>query len=170
MADNTSTVPDIETSSFSKYVKHIVTKSPVSLRTAMQACIWTAPYAAGNVGLVFSVWRTSKLRISPEKATVRDGYKIISRMPVKILPACHYLWFKGESDVPIMWVFLCYFPPAHTYCISRSVAQQQRDNMSQHTWIWHKREQVVSGCRVVTVYPLRKKLSFHHYWVVCLQV
>lgn len=63
--------------------------------------------------------------------------------------------FMGDCHVPIC-VFLL-FPQAHTYCISVTVAQQQRDNMSQHMWIWHRREQLVSGCYVVRVYPHRKK-------------
>lgn len=60
----------------------------------------------------------------------------------------------GDTEVPVC-VFLL-FPQAHIDCISVIVAQQQRDNMSQHTWTWHRREQLVSGCHV-TASPLRNK-------------
>ena len=37
----------------------------------------------------------------------------------------------GDSEVFVL------FPQAHTYCISVTVAQQQRDNMSQRTLTRH---------------------------------
>lgn len=77
-------------------------------------------------------------------------------MTVQILPAARLYWtlaerFTGDTEVQVC-VFLL-FPQARTYCISATVAQQQRDNMSQHSWIWHRKEQSVSGCQVRTAYP-----------------
>ena len=101
-----------------------------------------------------------KVCIRHANATVEDGYKIILKMAVQILPAASLYWnlaerFMGDTEVPVCLFLL--FPEAHTYCISVTVAQQQRDNMSQHTWIWHRREKLVSGCHVVTAYPVCNK-------------
>lgn len=45
-----------------------------------------------------------------------------------------------------MHVCFCYFRPAPTYCISVTVAQQRRHDMSQHIQNWHRGEQWVLRC------------------------
>lgn len=62
-------------------------------------------------------------------ATIEDGYKILLRMAVEILRAASLDWnlaerFMGDTEVPVC-VFLL-FPQAHSYCISVTVARQQR--------------------------------------------
>lgn len=75
----------------------------------------------------------------------------------------------GDTEVPVC-VFLL-FPQAHTYCISVTVARQQRDNMSQQTGIWHRREILLLGCHVMTATTaLYLEVGFHRYWAVHMQV
>lgn len=57
----------------------------------------------------------------------------------------------GDTEVPIC-VFLL-FPPAPSDCISITVAQQRRHKMSQHTWNWHRGEQLVLRWYAVIAYP-----------------